>query len=347
MVPAPPPGDPGGELTLHLPPKGREGPPTEGDARPPIALTIAGSDSGGGAGIQADLKTFTVLRCYGMSVVTAITAQNTLGVQASSALDPELVRQQMDSVLGDIGADAAKTGMLANAGVVEAVADGVRAHGLSPLVVDPVMVAKGGAPLLAPEAREAVIRLLLPLATVITPNLPEAEALTGLRLETPEAVREAARRLHDLGPAWVVMKSGHRPGRWRSMWSTTARASTSCGRPGWRPPGPMARAAPSRRPSPPSSPRAGRCWRPSSWPKPSSPGPSRPRPPSAKATAPPTTSGPWRSRVGPHRRRRAASGGVHPGWQRETRRRTHPAARTGPDRASGCGPPGCGAPGGR
>ena len=212
MVPAPPPGDPGGELTLHLPPKGREGPPTEGDARPPIALTIAGSDSGGGAGIQADLKTFTVLRCYGISVVTAITAQNTLGVQASSALDPELVRQQMDSVLGDIGAAAAKTGMLANAGVVEAVADGVRAHGLSPLVVDPVMVAKGGAPLLAPEAREAVIRLLLPLATVITPNLPEAEALTGLRLETPEAVREAARRLHDLGPAWVVMKGGHRPG---------------------------------------------------------------------------------------------------------------------------------------
>lgn len=186
--------------------------PATASPRPPIALTIAGSDSGGGAGIQADLKTFTVLGCYGTSVLTAVTAQNTLGVQEAVALDPSLVRQQMDSVLSDIGADAAKTGMLANAGVVEAVADRVRAYALSPLVIDPVMVAKGGAPLLAPEAREALVRLLFPLATVITPNIPEAEALTGLTLDSTETVQEAARRLHEMGPAWVVVKGGHRPG---------------------------------------------------------------------------------------------------------------------------------------
>lgn len=189
-----------------------EAPPAAPSHRPPIALTIAGSDSGGGAGIQADLKTFTVLGCYGATVVTAITAQNTLGVQEASALEPALVRQQMDSVLTDIGADAAKTGMLANADVVEAVAAGVRAHNLAPLVVDPVMVAKGGAHLLAAEAREALVRLLLPLATVITPNLPEAEALTGLTIDSPQSVHEAARRLHGMGPAWVVVKGGHRPG---------------------------------------------------------------------------------------------------------------------------------------
>lgn len=188
------------------------GAPATAGPRPPIALTIAGSDSGGGAGIQADLKTFTVLGCYGASVLTAVTAQNTLGVQGAVALEPSFVRQQMDSVLSDIGADAAKTGMLANASIVEAVADRVRAHGLSPLVIDPVMVAKGGAPLLAPEAREALVRLLFPLATVITPNIPEAEALTGMTLDSTEAMEEAARRLHGMGPAWVVIKGGHRAG---------------------------------------------------------------------------------------------------------------------------------------
>lgn len=184
--------------------------PEEG--RPPIALTIAGSDSGGGAGIQADLKSFTVLGCYGASVLTAVTAQNTLGVHVAHALEPALVLEQMRSVLTDIGADAAKTGMLANAGVIEAVARGVREFGLSPLVVDPVMVAKGGAPLLADEAREALVRLLFPLTTVLTPNIPEAEALTGLKIDSVREMQEAARRLHDLGPTWVVVKGGHRPG---------------------------------------------------------------------------------------------------------------------------------------
>ncbi|BAS27232.1 bifunctional hydroxymethylpyrimidine kinase/phosphomethylpyrimidine kinase [Limnochorda pilosa] len=180
--------------------------------RPPIALTIAGSDSGGGAGIQADLKTFTVLGCFGTSVLTAITAQNTLGVQAAEALEPSLVLQQMRSVMSDIGADAAKTGMLANAAVVEAVAQGVRELGIRPLVIDPVMMAKGGEPLLAPEARTALVEELLPLATVITPNIPEAEALTGLRIGSLDEMREAVRRLHGLGPAWVVVKGGHRTG---------------------------------------------------------------------------------------------------------------------------------------
>ncbi|MGE5247855.1 MAG: bifunctional hydroxymethylpyrimidine kinase/phosphomethylpyrimidine kinase, partial [Verrucomicrobiota bacterium] len=143
------------------------------------ALTIAGSDSGGGAGIQADLKTFMAFGVHGMSVITALTAQNTVGVQGIFDVSPEFVRRQMESVLTDIGADAVKTGMLSNAAIVQAVADGIRGFGVTNLVVDPVMVAKSGDPLLTGDAREAIREELLPLATVITPNLFEAETLLG------------------------------------------------------------------------------------------------------------------------------------------------------------------------
>lgn len=175
----------------------------------PRALTVAGSDSGGGAGIQADLKTFSALGVYGMSAITAITAQNTLGVQAVLELPLDLIATQIDSVMDDIGADAAKTGMLSSAAVVEVVAGAVVRHGITNLVVDPVMVAKSGDVLLREDAREAVRRRLLPLALVVTPNLPEAEALTGLPVTNLEQMREAARALHDLGARWVVVKGGH------------------------------------------------------------------------------------------------------------------------------------------
>jgi len=177
------------------------------------ALTIAGSDSGGGAGIQADLKTFGALGVYGMSVLTALTAQNTLGVQAILEVPPEFVAAQIDSVLSDIGTDVVKTGMLANAAIIGVVAERLRHYGPLPLVVDPVMVAKGGDRLLREDACSALVDLLLPLATVVTPNLPEAEALTGLRLESPAAMREAAVRIHDRGPQWVLVKGGHLEGQ--------------------------------------------------------------------------------------------------------------------------------------
>jgi len=172
-------------------------------------LTIAGSDSGGGAGIQADLKTFGALGVYGMSVLTALTAQNTIGVQAVFELPPQFVAAQMDSVLSDIGADAVKTGMLANAAIIETVAEQLRRYNVPALVVDPVMVAKSGDPLLREDARAALIEHLLPLASVVTPNLHEAMALTGMTLSTLEDMRQAARRIHAMGPAWVVVKGGH------------------------------------------------------------------------------------------------------------------------------------------
>jgi hydroxymethylpyrimidine/phosphomethylpyrimidine kinase len=173
------------------------------------ALTIAGSDSGGGAGIQADLKTFMAFGVYGMSAVTALTAQNTVGVQGIFEVSPEFVREQIRSVMTDIGTDAAKTGMLSNAAIVAAVAGAVREFRIPNLVVDPVMVAKSGDPLLAPEARKAVREKLLPLATVITPNLFEAEALLGRRIEDLAAMKKAARDLREIGCRWVVLKGGH------------------------------------------------------------------------------------------------------------------------------------------
>ncbi|MFL5626810.1 MAG: bifunctional hydroxymethylpyrimidine kinase/phosphomethylpyrimidine kinase [Ktedonobacteraceae bacterium] len=175
----------------------------------PRALTIAGSDSGGGAGIQADLKTFAALGVYGLSALTAITAQNTRGVRAAQDLPPELVEAQIDAVLEDIGADAAKTGMLSNARIIEAVARSVTRWHVR-LVIDPVMVAKGGDPLLRPEAIQTLSTVLLPLAEVITPNLPEAEVLTGARVETLDEMRAAAQAIHALGPRHVVVKGGHR-----------------------------------------------------------------------------------------------------------------------------------------
>jgi hydroxymethylpyrimidine/phosphomethylpyrimidine kinase len=175
----------------------------------PRALTIAGSDSGGGAGIQADLKTFAALGVYGLSALTAITAQNTQGVTAALELPPELVEAQIDAVLEDIGADAAKTGMLSSSAIIAAVAGRVRKWGLR-LVIDPVMRAKGGDPLLQPEAVATLRSELLPLAEVVTPNLPEAEVLTGQHIETLDEMRTAARAIHALGPRHVVVKGGHR-----------------------------------------------------------------------------------------------------------------------------------------
>ncbi len=175
-------------------------------------LTVAGSDSGGGAGIQADLKTITVLGGYGMSVITALTAQNTRAVRAVHPVPPEFVRAQLDAVMDDIGADAVKTGMLGGAGVVRAVADGVRRHGIGNLVVDPVMVAKSGDALLPGSARCVLISELLPLALLATPNLPEAEVLCGCPVDTVARMRDAAVAIAELGPRWVLVKGGHLEG---------------------------------------------------------------------------------------------------------------------------------------
>jgi hydroxymethylpyrimidine/phosphomethylpyrimidine kinase len=175
----------------------------------PKALTIAGSDSGGGAGIQADLKTFSAFRVFGMSVITAVTAQNSLGVQGVFNLPPEFVSRQIDSVLSDIGADAIKIGMLSTAPIIAAVADRLRAHAREKVVVDPVMIAKAGDALLQPEARTALIKELLPLALVVTPNLHEAEALAGMPVATESDMEEAARRILALGPRNVLVKGGH------------------------------------------------------------------------------------------------------------------------------------------
>ncbi|WP_037283822.1 bifunctional hydroxymethylpyrimidine kinase/phosphomethylpyrimidine kinase [Saccharibacillus sacchari] len=175
----------------------------------PRALTIAGSDSGGGAGIQADLKTFQELDVFGMSAIAAVTAQNTLGVHGVYPMTPQAVVAQIDAVGQDLGVDALKTGMLFDAAIIEAVAGRIRSFGWSRLVVDPVMIAKGGAELLRAEAVEALKRHLLPLALVVTPNIPEAEALTGMKIITMNDRREAARRIAGLGPKVVVIKGGH------------------------------------------------------------------------------------------------------------------------------------------
>ena len=175
----------------------------------PRALTIAGSDSGAGAGIQADLKTFAALGVYGLSALTALTAQNTLGVSAIMDATPEFVEAQIDAVLEDIGAGAAKTGMLSSPVIIRAVAGRVRKWRLR-LVVDPVMTAKGGDLLLQPEAVATLRSELLPLAEVVTPNLPEAEVLLGRRIETLDEMRAAASALYEMGSRHVVIKGGHR-----------------------------------------------------------------------------------------------------------------------------------------
>lgn len=177
-------------------------------------LICAGSDSGGGAGIQADIKAVTALDGYAATAITALTAQNTLGVQDVHPVPPDFIRLQIRLVLEDIGADAIKTGMLADSATIDAVCDAIVAHGGQgvPLVADPVMVAKGGHPLLAAEAVETLKRRLLPLATVITPNLPEAEALTGLSIRDHADMRRAAEMMLTLGVPAVLLKGGHMPG---------------------------------------------------------------------------------------------------------------------------------------
>ena len=175
----------------------------------PKALTIAGSDSGGGAGIQADLKTFSAFRVFGMSVITAVTAQNSVGVQGVFNLPPEFVGKQLDAVLSDFGADAVKIGMLSTTPIIAAVAARLRAHAQGQIVLDPVMIAKSGDPLLEPDARAALVKEMLPLATVVTPNLHEAGALAGMAVATEPDMEEAARRILALGPRYVLVKGGH------------------------------------------------------------------------------------------------------------------------------------------
>jgi hydroxymethylpyrimidine kinase/phosphomethylpyrimidine kinase len=181
------------------------------DAEPPRprALTIAGSDSGGGAGIQADLKTFGALGVFGMTAITAVTVQNTTGVSGYEALSPRTVADQIRSVATDIGVDAAKTGMLASTPIVEAVADAVAETGIANLVVDPVFVSKHGNRLLAEEAVEALRTRILPLVTLVTPNLPEAEGLAGMKVSTRDDMAKAAEAILALGPAAVLVKGGH------------------------------------------------------------------------------------------------------------------------------------------
>ncbi len=175
----------------------------------PTALTIAGSDSGGGAGIQADLKTFAVMGVHGMSAITSITAQNTREVRAIHDLPPEMVLAQIEAVADDLGVDAAKTGMLSNSDIIRAVAKAVDRYGF-PLVVDPVMIAKSGAPLLREDAVETLIKYMVPRATVITPNRMEAEKLTGLRIASVRDAREAAKVIvEELGAKAAVVKGGH------------------------------------------------------------------------------------------------------------------------------------------
>jgi hydroxymethylpyrimidine/phosphomethylpyrimidine kinase len=174
-----------------------------------VALTIAGSDSGGGAGIQADLKTFEAFGVWGTSALTGVTAQNTLGVHDSLVLPPQLVRAQIDAVVSDLGVAAAKTGMLGSAAVIEAVAAAVAQHRLAPLVVDPVLVTSHGELLLERDAVGVLRDVLLPQATVLTPNLPEAEALVSHPIRGAEAMADAAEELAALGPGAVLLKGGH------------------------------------------------------------------------------------------------------------------------------------------
>jgi hydroxymethylpyrimidine/phosphomethylpyrimidine kinase len=178
---------------------------------PPRVLAVAGSDSGGGAGIQADLKTMLACGVHGMSVITTVTAQNSVGVQGYWELPIDAVRAQLDSVLGDIGVDAVKTGMLASSALVSVVAKVLGGVGV-PVVVDPVAVSKHGDSLLAHDAVSAMRAELLPVATVVTPNLYEVAQLTGVKVDNEAGLREAAEAVHALGPRWVLVKGGHLEG---------------------------------------------------------------------------------------------------------------------------------------
>jgi len=177
-------------------------------------LSIAGSDSGGGAGIQADLKTFSALGCYGMTAITAITVQNTLGVTGIHSIPVDILRGQIDAVVEDIGVDAVKIGMLATPEVVRTVADALRRHRLQQVVLDPVMVATSGDRLIAEDTKDVLVRELFPLATVVTPNLDEASLLIGRTIDGIDALEAAASDLLALGAPAVVVKGGHLPGDW-------------------------------------------------------------------------------------------------------------------------------------
>jgi hydroxymethylpyrimidine/phosphomethylpyrimidine kinase len=178
----------------------------------PRVLLIAGSDSSGGAGIQADLKTVSALGAFGMTAITALTAQNTCGVLGILEVSPEFLTLQIDACVTDIGCDAVKTGMLVDVAIIDAVAAAIARHKLRPVVVDPVMIAKSGAPLLKPEAISALKARMLPLATVVTPNLHEAGALVGREIRDLEGMKQAARAIHHLGAENVVIKGGHLAG---------------------------------------------------------------------------------------------------------------------------------------
>lgn len=178
----------------------------------PKALTIAGSDSGGGAGLQADIKTFTSLGVYSMCAVTSVTVQNTLGVYGVVDMPPQVVYEQIRAVAEDIGVDACKTGMLSKEEIVSSVARAIRDFSLQNFVLDPVMKAKSGDPLLAKSARESLVKELLPLAKVVTPNIPEAEELCGFEIKTLEDMERACREIYALGCSAVVVKGGHREG---------------------------------------------------------------------------------------------------------------------------------------
>lgn len=178
---------------------------------PPLVLTIAGSDSGGGAGIQADLKTIHALGGFGTSVITALTAQNTVGVTGIHAVPPAFVRAQLDAVLDDIGTDAAKIGMLGTTEIIEAVAAGIDAHQIPNLVVDPVAASKHGDALLASDAEAALRDIILPRAFVATPNLGEVALLAGIEVASRRDLARAAEAFLALGPTWVVVKGGHLP----------------------------------------------------------------------------------------------------------------------------------------
>jgi hydroxymethylpyrimidine/phosphomethylpyrimidine kinase len=188
-------------------------------------LIIAGSDSGGGAGVQADIKTVTMLGGYAATAITAITVQNSLGVGQIVPVAPEIIVAQIRAVLDDIGADMIKIGMLGDAATVVAVAEALRDYGL-PMVLDPVMVAKGGAALLAAEAAEAMVQWLLPMATLITPNTPELAALTGVEIEDEADVVLAAQELLDLGARAVLAKGGHMPGPEIADWLVSAQGQS-------------------------------------------------------------------------------------------------------------------------
>lgn len=203
----------------------------------PQVVTIAGSDSGGGAGLQADLKTFQAREVFGMSIVLAITAQNTYGVQAAYALPSDIISAQFQSLAADFKIRAAKTGMLADIERVETVVANLKQVDFGPLVVDPVMIAKGGHPLLSRSAIETIRQQLLPLASVLTPNIPEAEKLSGQKITNQSDMVKVAKILQDLGPKTIILKGGHAQGQWaadyvllesgQSFWMTAPRIQTT------------------------------------------------------------------------------------------------------------------------